>query len=232
MFDSEFDKFAEHYHDLHAKSITVSGERPDYFAEYKVRDLCQLYFGHQSIHKKPCILDFGAGVGASTPYFRKYFPESSLYCLDSSRNSLVLAKSRFEHDADFVAFDGRRIPFNEFSFEIVFVACVLHHVAQEEHSALLSELRRVLKPRGLIMIYEHNPYNPLTLRAVSTCPFDEHARLIRPAAMKGRLKSNGFRDILTHYRVFFPNALRSLRSLEKLIKWIPIGAQYCISARR
>ena len=35
----EFDKFAEEYLKLHSQNIRVTGEKPEYFAEYKIRDL-------------------------------------------------------------------------------------------------------------------------------------------------------------------------------------------------
>ncbi len=43
MEQSEFDKFADEYRSLHAANIAVSGEGPDYFAEYKIKDLAAEY---------------------------------------------------------------------------------------------------------------------------------------------------------------------------------------------
>ena len=39
MDEVEFDKFADEYRDLHAANIKLSGEDPEYFAEYKVADI-------------------------------------------------------------------------------------------------------------------------------------------------------------------------------------------------
>ena len=39
MDEVEFDKFADEYRDLHAANIKLSGEDPEYFAEYKVVDI-------------------------------------------------------------------------------------------------------------------------------------------------------------------------------------------------
>jgi hypothetical protein len=33
------------------------------------------------------------------------------------------------------------------------------------------------------------------------------------------------------YRVFFPHALAALRPLERLLAWLPLGAQYYVCAR-
>ncbi len=92
----------------------------------------------------------------------------------------------------------------------------------------LSELRRGLRPGGLVMIYEHNPLNPLTVRAVRTCAFDENAVLIRAATLKERLVEAGFTGATARYRLFFPRALRLLRPLEQWMTWLPLGAQYYV----
>ena len=39
MDEVEFDKFADEYRSMHAANIKLSGEDPEYFAEYKVVDI-------------------------------------------------------------------------------------------------------------------------------------------------------------------------------------------------
>ena len=76
------------------------------------------------------------------------------------------------------------------------------------------------------MVYEHNPWNPLTVQAVNTCPFDRNAVLVKAADMERRLRAAGFAKVRTRYRVFFPRALRWLRPLESRLGRVPLGAQY------
>jgi len=228
MKQTEFDKFALEYAELHRTNISASGEDPEYFAEYKIRDLRDLCAAPGLGRMPTRILDFGAGIGASVAHIKRYFPAAQLTCADVSVASLRIAAQRFTGAADFVTFDGRRLPFADGSFDCVFSACVFHHVEPALHVGLLLELRRVLRPGGLIMIFEHNPLNPLTVRAVRTCPFDENAILIRAAKLTGRLVDAGFTGATARYRVFFPRALRLLRPLEKWMKWLPLGAQYYV----
>ena len=177
------------------------------------------------------ILDFGGGVANSVTHFRKYLPNAAVTCLDVSFESLRVGKTRYPSGVTFVDFDGSRIPFAEGSFDCVFAGCVFHYIDHEVHLSLFKEIRRVMIVRGLFMVYEHNPYNPLTLRAVRTSPFDENAKLIRAPAVAQALSEAGFAPTAYQYRVFFPHALAFLRGLEKHLAWLPLGAQYFVYCR-
>lgn len=229
MKEKEFDKFAHEYRDLHAQNVRYSGESPDYFAEYKIKDIFQVITRTFTLEKQePKILDFGGGIGTSVPYFRKYFPGSDLTCLDVSQKSLELAKERFPDMATFTHFDGITIPFADNSFDIVLAACVFHHIDHDKHLRLLYEVKRVLKTGGTIFIFEHNPLNPLTVHAVNTCPFDENAHLISGRMMKRNFHKLELNCIKIRYRLFFPKFLASLRWLERYLAWLPLGAQYYV----
>lgn len=226
MDESEFDKFADEYYDLHKQNLGASGESPEFFAEYKIKDVFNL-INSQSI-KVNNILDFGAGTGSSVPYFQKYFPNVSLTCLDVSKKSLEVGKNRYCKYAHFQSFNGEVIPFSDNTYDLVFAACVFHHIPHNEHITLMQEWFRVLKPGGVAIIYEHNPLNPLTVHAVNTCPFDKNARLITGSNLRNRLHTAGFPNVKLRYRVFMPRILRAFRSIERWLYRVPLGAQYYI----
>jgi ubiquinone/menaquinone biosynthesis C-methylase UbiE len=124
--------------------------------------------------------------------------------------------------------EGERIPAEDGSFDVGFSACVFHHIAHEEHVKWLRELRRVTRAGGMLAVFEHNPLNPLTVRAVNTCAFDENARLIRAREMVERFRESGWREVKARYHVFFPHALAGLRGLEKWMGAVPLGGQYSV----
>ncbi|RIK99089.1 MAG: class I SAM-dependent methyltransferase [Burkholderiales bacterium] len=233
MKRDEFDRFADEYEALHAGNIGASGEAPSYFAEYKAIDLRRLAVEHGSLPagRHAVVLDFGGGVGNCTEFLLREFAGSLVVNVDVSQRSLRVSQARCP-DASQVVFDGEALPLATSSVDCVLCACVFHHIDAGEHVAKLAELRRVMRPGALLMIYEHNPVNPLTRRAVNTCPFDANAHLIGARTMRARFRDAGFRDAKIRYRVFFPRFARALRPLERSLYWLPLGAQYLVYARR
>lgn len=188
---AEFDLVADEYHIQHKKNLAIIGEFPEYFAEYKIKDLAN-YIRGKSVPASN-IFDFGCGIGNSIEHFRKYFPESQLCCGDVSTRSMEIARSRFSARETYVHIEDS-VPLPSESQDVVFTACVFHHIPHEEHHRWLLELKRILRPGGVLAIYEHNPLNPLTVRAVRTCPFDVNAKLIRSGLMKRRALDAGWRE--------------------------------------
>jgi ubiquinone/menaquinone biosynthesis C-methylase UbiE len=229
---AEFDKFADEYRALHARHLVISGESPEYFAEYKMSDLAAEYRMRKgAAAASPSVLDFGAGIGTSIPFLRKHFPDCALTCIDVSIRSLEIGANRFR-DAAFLLFDGKTVPCAEESFDMAYAACVFHHIDHAEHVPLLRELCRVLVTGGLLAVFEHNPFNPLTVKAVRGCPFDDNARLIAARSMYERIREAGFRSADIRYRMFFPHLLRAFRPLERWMTWLPVGAQYYVLATK
>jgi SAM-dependent methyltransferase len=102
---------------------------------------------------------------------------------------------------------------------------VLHHVTPRERPGLLQLVRQKLAPGGRLIVFEHNPFNPLTRRAVQACPFDDDAELVWPRTLRRLVARAGFVDVSLDYIVFFPRVLRALRPLEPCLSRLFLGAQ-------
>ena len=230
MDRAEFDRFADAYYEQHRDNVAVTGEGPEYFAEYKIRQLRRIVEG-QAI-KVSRIWDFGSGIGNSIPFFRRYFPDAALTSSDVSERSLALSRQRYPQSGDYVQIENDRIPSEADAVDVVFSACVFHHIPHGEHLMWLEELYRITRPGGLIAVFEHNPLNPLTVRAVNTCPFDVNAKLILARTLTRRLAAAGWASCRAEYNLFFPRRLAWLRPCEERLGWLPIGAQYVATARK
>jgi SAM-dependent methyltransferase len=229
LLEKEFDFLADEYAKEHQKNIRISGETPDFFSEYKIRDL-------KALTKFQCFLpktifDFGSGIGNSIPFFRKYFKDSQLIASDVSSRSIEISKTRFPGQKKYLLIN-KSISITTESQDLIFSACVFHHIQHDQHIYWLKELYRVASLNSMIVIFEHNPLNPLTVYAVNTCPIDINAKLIRSGQLKKKLIDSGWSDIEISYKFFFPSFLRFLRPLENYLSWCCFGGQYLISGRK
>ena len=210
----KFDAYAANYRTLVESSIKDSGEAPEYFSEYKLN--CLLRLGAPT--GEP-LLDFGAGVGAVTSQLVKHFKDVTAYEL--SATSLSELKQRMPQVVP-VATEGD-IP--DGRFESAVCSGVLHHVPKPERVPLMARLRAKLRPGGRLYVFEHNPLNPVTVRAVKMCPFDDDAVLLYPWELRSLLRKAGYRVERLDYIVFFPRVLASLRPLEPYLRHVVFGAQ-------
>jgi hypothetical protein len=108
---------------------------------------------------------------------------------------------------------------------------MFHHISHSEHEHWLAELKRVTRKNGMLIVFEHNPMNPVTMSAVRDCPFYENAVLISARALKQQVRKAGWTSAESVYRMFFPKILTFARPLEKFMRKLPLGAQYFIVAR-
>ena len=227
---SEFDKFADEYGPCMRPTFRLSCEAPEYFAEYKVADIAAELARDGAAARK--VLDFWRGCRLLGALFR-----AGTCLAHASRVSTFRARAwnsgrspRYCRGVR-ALFDGRRIQFDDGTFDVALRRACSTTYPHGEHVALLAEIRRVLARRRLF-VFEHNPLNPLTRHAVNTCAFDENAQLVLAPTMRRRARDAGFASADVRYRIFFPHALRGLRPLEPSLTWLPLGAQYYVAARK
>jgi SAM-dependent methyltransferase len=218
---AKFDDCAASYDALHAESITASGESTEYFARYKLACLQRL-----GLRGQGAVLDYGCGIGNLTEQLVTAF--SDVHAFDPSKKSLEVARRR----APTATFHESANDLPSARFEAVVVAGVLHHVLPKERPALLAQLRDKIAPGGKLVVFEHNPLNPLTRRAVNACAFDDDAVLLWPWEAKRLVASAGFVDTRLDYIVFFPRVLAALRPLEPKLAWMWLGAQVMVVGAR
>jgi SAM-dependent methyltransferase len=218
----KFDAYARDYSALHQASIAASGEEPTYFAEYKRRCIERLVGPG---FDEP-ILDYGCGIGTLTEQLAGPFRQ--VHGFDPSSESVALASQRVPK-AVFHA-DPAAIPDGHYGLAIM--ACVLHHVPPAEREALLRTTMGKLRPGGRLVVFEHNPLNPLTRRAVAACAFDDDAILLWPREASKLLSRSGYADVRRDFIVFLPRALAKLRGLEPYLRGVPLGAQMMLVGTR
>jgi SAM-dependent methyltransferase len=217
-----FDNYRSDYRDVVQSSIDFSGLSHSFFLRAKA-DLLRELIARRLGPEKPGMLDVGCGVGSFHPFLHGMV--GRLSGIDVSSASITQARVD-NPDVDYPDFDGTSFPFDNASFDLVTAICVLHHIAPAERAHFMREMRRVVRPGGLVCVIEHNPLNPLTRLAVSRCEFDRDAVLLGAGTTRKLMAAGGLREIDSRYFVLLPWEAKPARRLEAALSNVPLGAQY------
>lgn len=218
----DFDDYVENYEELLTNQLSFFQKGRHYFSEYKIKHLKTML-----VPSPQKILDFGAGIGLSLPFFMKYFPHAELCATDISQKSLDLISKNFPLVKIY-----RDKELENQTFDLIFLSGVMHHIPPEERIDVLCRLKTLLKNKGSLVIFEHNPYNPVTQRMVSTCPFDKGVKLLTKSSLQKMMITSGLQVTQKGYTLFFPEPLKFFRPLEQKLQWCPLGGQYFVVASR
>jgi SAM-dependent methyltransferase len=101
--------------------------------------LAELDLIRQRLPLQGCLLEIGAGTGLQGMTLRNFGYDVQMVDLPSSNYAA-------ERLCDITNYDGRKIPFYDATFDVVYSSNVLEHVV--ELPLLLAEIRRVLRPNG------------------------------------------------------------------------------------
>jgi ubiquinone/menaquinone biosynthesis C-methylase UbiE len=103
-------------------------------------------------------LDVGTGAGALALALAPLV--ASVVGVDVVPELLAEARARAPGNVEFIEADATALPFDPAAFDVVCCARTLHHVARPE--VVLSEMKRVLRPRGSMLVVDQlAPVDPL-----------------------------------------------------------------------
>lgn len=222
-----FDGYKDTYSEAVDTAIAFTGLKTDFFTRVKadyIKVIADKHFGSET---PLAVLDVGCGIGNYHQLLRPHF--ETLDGVDVSEACIETARAKNPSVA-YKVYDGGYLPYESASFDMAFTICVLHHVPTDSWPRFMREMRRILKPNGLAIVFEHNPRNPLTMKAVNSCPFDEDAVLLKREMTESLLRNAGFSKIASRYILTIPPANAFLRRVDQLFSRLPLGGQYFVTA--
>jgi SAM-dependent methyltransferase len=225
----DFDRLTDDYEREINESIAFAGMEHSFFIDVKREHLVRLSAERFGDVGRLDVLDLGCGLGAYHAGLEGVFHE--LHGTDVSAKSVELAALKHPF-VNYASFDGRRMSYPDDRFDVVFTICVMHHVPPAQWPAFVAEMKRVLKPSGLALVFEHNPYNPATQYIVKSCPIDKDAVLLKPRKLRVLFGAAGFRDVRTSTILSVPPKGTFLSGLDSLFGRLPFGAQYYLAATK
>lgn len=150
----------EHIHDLEIASHPVGTagffQELDEYRFDKLRYLPEVV--NFDSYKDKSVLEVGCGVGIDLARFAK--AGATVTGVDLSPTAIQLAKQNFEQQrlsADLLVMNGEALELADDSFDFVYAHGVLQYTADPDQ--MISEIHRVLRPKGQAIVMVYNTYS-------------------------------------------------------------------------
>lgn len=141
------------------------------------------------------VLDVATGTGSLAIELGEV--ASNVIGIDLSSKMLAVAKRKVKQEnLDFQEMDASKMVFGDNEFDVATISLGLHDMPLEIRTAVLSEVKRVLKPSGKLYVFEYDlPNNPtikwLAPRLLNTFESKYYLGFIR-SDLEAYLQSFGF----------------------------------------
>lgn len=219
---------SEEYEAMLNQGIRLSGEGMLFFLEGRLNLLRKRT---REIGPVSSILDFGCGLGYASQRLRQMFPGAEITGADTSRNALqAAARKNGGPGVRFITVD--ELEGDVGGYDLCHVNGVFHHIQPAERPHALGLIQRVLRPGGMLAVFENNPWNFGARMVMARIPFDREAQMLSPRLTADLLRQTGFQILGTDSLFFFPRMFKGLRFSEPYLGWTRMGAQYLVLAAR
>jgi len=226
---THFDSHPDRYEAECMNGLSLSGESMAFFARGRIAHLRRWWLAAGRDEPRR-VIDYGCGTGSGTALLPEFFAESEILGLDPSASYVEEARRRW---------GSSRVRFEQLGpgaggepADLIHVNGVLHHVVPAERPAFFADAVARLGERGVLALFENNPWNPGARLVMRRIEFDRDAVMVPPREGRARMRAAGLRVEWTRFLFYFPRPLRALRPLEPWLAQIPLGAQYAVFGSR
>ena len=229
MFKPEsFDVFSNNYNEIVNDAIRQTGYDTKSMVFAKLQKIAKIF--PDLVEKDFRMLDFGCGVGNFYGELTQFFPKALYTGVDTSKDSIEKARSKFQNTDAFKIYDSQE--WKTYKYDLIFSAGVFHHIPHLEHSKIIEKLTSYLNQNGKLVIWEHNPLNPVTQKIIKDCPMDENAVLVSSKNIKIHFEKAPLSNVKIFYTTFFPKFLSGLNFMDPFLGWLPLGGQYIVTGQK
>ncbi|MFO0985478.1 MAG: class I SAM-dependent methyltransferase [Planctomycetota bacterium] len=194
------------------------------------------------------LLEVGCGVGAQTRILLRRFPRLRITGVDASQAQIDAARDLLQDAVhagrvELSVARAEALPFPEGGFDGAFLCWFLEHVS--DPAAILTEIRRVLRPGGVIFCTEVqnatfflDPYSPATQQywlAFNDHQWNLHGDPFVGAKLGNLLIRSGYQQVQTFVRTFHYDARAPKKRKEFINFWSHLllsGAPSLLAAGR
>jgi ubiquinone/menaquinone biosynthesis C-methylase UbiE len=178
-----------------------------------------------NVSAQSTILDIGSGHGLLTRLVQILLDTQQMYGIDIDKEAIIYAQQEYP-SITFKRCESVEIPFADNFFDVVYAHSVLHHIAKKDHKTYFAEINRVLKPGGVAIIIELNPYNMFTKKTFIQNPQEHGFEMLTPSYTKKLAAMYGKTSV--YYFGFFQQWGQHMRFIEPWLSPVPLGALYAV----
>jgi SAM-dependent methyltransferase len=227
---TEFDQFSENYKNTVESALPILSPSLDFYNRQKaniIRNEVEKINASSTVFE---LLNFGCGTGQ----IDKHLSEMNLKITGVDPSGGCLAHARESNpDNIYLKIPEDRLPELGNKFDLIYASCVFHHIPHSRHQSILKDIQYHLKSGGKLIIFEHNPWNPITRWITSRCKLDQNARLIGAKALVEQIRKSGLQVVEKKYYLFLPLGGAIWNWVEKtILTRVPLGCQYFVLAQK
>jgi SAM-dependent methyltransferase len=237
MQNKAFDSYADDYEKVLNRHLPPGMEHADFLTQ-KREWMYLLIKRFLSLRSSLKYLDFGCGIGSLCEALSEHPHVSEVVGVDESSESRRMACERISRlnqrpgslpNVGFQVYEKiSDLPAGA-QFDLITAVNVFHHIAPEKRADCARELTQQLSEGGILVVWEHNPWNPFTRFLVRICPFDRDARLIPRSKAIELWKFDELELQINEYINITPPSFQRFKpvlAVEGLLGGLPLGAQY------
>ena len=148
------------------------------------------------------ILDVGCGTGQLINYLKKYgfkVAGNDISQEAIKRSPATIRKNIYNASAT-------KLPFKEESLDLVTSISVIEHLTKKGRERFISEVSRVLKPKGYIFLVTPNWNSPFRyIQGKNWFAYSDptHTHYYSPKTLAKQLKSHGFKNIKFQFKTIY-----------------------------
>ena len=123
---------------------------------------------HARIEPGAQVLDDGTGTGSLAIMLKRAQPAATVVAIDADPQVLAIARRKGSvatADVSWVEGMAQSLPFESKQFDCVVTSLLLHHLDDAAKAEALAEMRRVLRPGGMLVLADWDRPRGLLMRA-------------------------------------------------------------------
>jgi 2-polyprenyl-3-methyl-5-hydroxy-6-metoxy-1,4-benzoquinol methylase len=187
-----------------------------------------------ALHCNPCpkLLDFGCGSGDFLSLVASECPSWELCGSDISEEMMNESRKRYGNEKRGFSLMPMDEALGTHKYDLITASCVFHHIPPGEWESSMKRLSESLNPSGMVVIFEHNPRNPLTNWVVSRTPIDQNAVLLDMREVFRLMSLAELKVTQGTSFLFGPPTWKVTQVIDGLFGWTGLGGQYFVVGKK